>query len=426
MSFFGSRISDNLSRTKPEGFLVCHDVPIARTGWLDYSPRELGLDDPRPVVRVYRSPEDLFSPATMSSFEGKSVTDQHPPVENVDQNNYSAYERGHVQNVRKGEPLESGDIPLIANLLIKDPGLASQVEPSDGVRHVSIGYTHKIVPFGKDYKAINLRGNHVAVVPQGRAGHEIAIRDDATVITQVLKKSIRSNKSMAIDTKSLFGRMLKAFAVDAEPDEVAAAAKMGEKDASSEELSSETVNPLDERMSALETAVTALVADKKMRDDAEEAKKKPEPDEDLISEDEAEQPAAVATEPGDESILDPEDRPENPIPGADTTPESVRGGSTSALTSLRQLKPFVAKSGDKSMIDAFNTALRAAKGGKRTGQPGHSQQDAYKALSKAIAVKSADAEAALVDSNMAEMTAYKAMLDAAGEKAAAGYRRLPQ
>jgi hypothetical protein len=411
MAFFGSRISDNLSRTTPENFLVCHDVPIARTGWLSYTPAELDLDDPRPIVRVYRSPEDLFSSQTMSSFEGKSVTDQHPPVQNVDQDNYSSFERGHVQNVRKGEPLDSGDIPLVANLLIKDPSLAAQVEPSDGVRHVSIGYTHKIVPYGKDYKAINLRGNHVAVVPQGRAGHEIAIRDAAPVEIHVFTKPLRSNKTMAIDKKSLFGRMLKAFAIDAEPDEVAAAAKFGGHDATSEELAAETINPLipdpfDERMGKLEAAVSSLVEDKKSRDDAEEAKKKPEPDDDLISSEDEEQPEAVATEPGDESIIDPEDRPENPIPGADST-----------LQSLRKLKPFVAKSGDKSMIDAFNSALRSAKGGKRSGQ------DAYKALSRAIAVKSADAEAALVDTKMAEMAALKAMYEAAGEKAASGYRR---
>ena len=37
----------------PEGFLICHDVPIARTGRQDYLNRELGGQGDRmvPVIR---------------------------------------------------------------------------------------------------------------------------------------------------------------------------------------------------------------------------------------------------------------------------------------------------------------------------------------------------------------------------------------
>jgi hypothetical protein len=345
----------------------------------------------------------------MASFEGKSVTDQHPP-EDVHSTNYQAYEKGHVQNVRRGQMLESGDTPLIANLLIKDSMLAGLVEPPDGVRHVSIGYTHKIVPYGSngDYQAVDLRGNHVACVPKGRAGPEVSIRDAAPTLIPVPKKP-RSTPNM--DRTNLFGRMLKAFAgsTDCLPEEVAEAAKFG-KD---EESEAEQQTTAEERLKSLENAFSEFTAyfaaDKKARDEAKEETKKEEPkeeaakDEDLIEEEK--EKAEDDAEEG--VVVDPADRPENPIgDSADAT-----------LIKLRALKPLVAKSGDKSMIDAFNSALRAAKGGKKSGQ------DGYKALQQALATKSQDAEAAMVDAHAAELVAYKTMLDLAGEKAAAGYRR---
>ena len=82
IAYYGDRISPHMTDT-PEGFLICHDVPIARTGPQDYLARELQLDgDPDRFVSVQRYPEDVFEAATLASFEGKPVTDGHPP-ENV-------------------------------------------------------------------------------------------------------------------------------------------------------------------------------------------------------------------------------------------------------------------------------------------------------------------------------------------------------
>ena len=40
-AYFGSRISDHILKT-PEGFLICKDVPIARTGTQQYRGCEFG------------------------------------------------------------------------------------------------------------------------------------------------------------------------------------------------------------------------------------------------------------------------------------------------------------------------------------------------------------------------------------------------
>ena len=169
--YYGARLSPHIDKT-PEGYLVCRDVPIARTGPQEYLAGELGLEgDPERVVMVNRYPEDVFEESAMASFEGKDVTAGHPP-EQVGPENHANYSRGHIQRVRR-----AGD-KLVADLLIKDAGLISDVE-NGMLREVSCGYRCEYVPEGGGYRQRHIRGNHVAVVPRGRAGHEVAIQDAA-------------------------------------------------------------------------------------------------------------------------------------------------------------------------------------------------------------------------------------------------------
>lgn len=171
IAYYGATISPNMDKT-PEGYLICRNVPINRTGVQVYTAREVGIpgggDDP---VNVYRLEEDVFSPAALASMEGKDVTRGHPP-EMLEASNQAAYSNGHIENVRRDGENTVGD------LIIKDPGLVSDVE--NGVlREVSCGYYCTFEPYLDGYKQTNLVGNHVAVVPRGRAGHDVAIKDAA-------------------------------------------------------------------------------------------------------------------------------------------------------------------------------------------------------------------------------------------------------
>lgn len=171
VAYYGSSISPHIDRS-PEGYLICRDVPINRTGVQEYLAGELGLDgDPERVVKVYRLPEDVFAPAALASFEGKDVSLGHPP-EMFTAENQSSYSKGHLEHVRR-----VGD-NTVADLFIKDPVLASQVE-SGAMREVSCGYNCKFEPYLDGYRQTNIIGNHLAVVPRGRAGHDVAIRDTA-------------------------------------------------------------------------------------------------------------------------------------------------------------------------------------------------------------------------------------------------------
>jgi len=168
-------ITKKMSRT-PEGFLLCQDVPIARIGEQIYGPDETAIDEgPDGLVYIARDEAEVFRPETIASFEGKDVVDDHPEEEGaVTPDNWRDLSVGHVQNVRRGEGLDSDY--LIADLIIKCPDAIKAVQ--SGKREVSCGYDAKYEQTapgrGRQYDII---GNHVALVERGRCGPRCAIRD---------------------------------------------------------------------------------------------------------------------------------------------------------------------------------------------------------------------------------------------------------
>ena len=179
MYYYGTRLSENISRREPEGYLLCLNVPVARTGVQEYLAEELwltgnsGSPPAGRLVSVFRPGDEVFSPATIASFEGMPVTNDHPP-EGVDISNIRALQKGHAHNVRRGSGEES-DL-LLADLIITDPALIKAIL-EDGKREISCGYTYELCEENGQYVQRQIRGNHVAVVDAGRAGHRVSIKD---------------------------------------------------------------------------------------------------------------------------------------------------------------------------------------------------------------------------------------------------------
>ena len=164
--------------TTPEGFLICTGVPIARTGEYEYYASE-GMSpgiEPDASGRIIsrREPEQVFAPAALASFEGKPVTLGHPPVDAVTPETWREYAVGTVKDVRRGQGDDADKV--IADLVISDAAAIAAIE--DGLRELSCGYdvTLEQVEPGVE-RQTHIRGNHVALVPAGRAGSECAIRD---------------------------------------------------------------------------------------------------------------------------------------------------------------------------------------------------------------------------------------------------------
>ncbi len=172
MQYYGTRLSENISKREPEGYLLCLNVPVARTGTQEYLPEELGLPAGGGMVTVHRLPGEVFSPETVASFEGMPVTNDHPP-DGVDAENIRRLQRGHAHNVRRGAGKEA-DL-LLADLILTDPCLIDAVLA--GKREISCGYTYELHEENGRYLQRKIRGNHIAVVDAGRAGPRVSIRD---------------------------------------------------------------------------------------------------------------------------------------------------------------------------------------------------------------------------------------------------------
>lgn len=178
MKFFSTAdFSENIKET-PEGYLICEGVALARLGELEYFKQELPelfntLEDVEKIV-VSRQANDLFDKKTMTSFEGKPVTLNHPP-EFVNPENWREFAVGVIENVR----VESDK--LVADLVIVDKR-AIDVVKGGAKRELSLGYDADYIENADGtFSQKNILGNHVAIVECGRCGVECSIKDSIFV-----------------------------------------------------------------------------------------------------------------------------------------------------------------------------------------------------------------------------------------------------
>jgi hypothetical protein len=148
-------ISDNKSITT-EGYLICENVKISHTYPMMYS----GGYFEKPA-------EELFSTYTISSFEGKPITIDHPNSD-VTADNWKDLSVGLIRDVRKEGAY------LVANLILMDKDAIERVQ-SNELKEVSIGFSCVVDDVTMAFRSIT--GNHLALVTQGRAGVECAIFD---------------------------------------------------------------------------------------------------------------------------------------------------------------------------------------------------------------------------------------------------------
>lgn len=165
----------------PEGFLRVR-ARIGRAGLHNYTAAELGTPAgfaPGDTVRVWRPADEVFDPASMASFGGKPVTDDHPPVM-VTSRNWKQFAIGHCA----GSVGRDEDDHLVTDLHIADAAAAERAlagaELSNGY-HADFVFEPGTTPDGEPYDAIqrNIRGNHVALVRAGRCGSTCRVGDAA-------------------------------------------------------------------------------------------------------------------------------------------------------------------------------------------------------------------------------------------------------
>jgi hypothetical protein len=180
-----TRLSPRMHLTD-EGYLVCKDVPIARTGTQVYFEHEVPplQGDSGGRVHVARDASEVFKPNSIETFEGKPVCDDHP-MEPVGPANWNELAIGYVRNPRRGDG--TNDDLLFADLIFTTQRGIDAVQ--NGKRAISVGYNalyEQTAPGLGRQKDIHC--NHIALVDEGRCGARCSIMDGKTVYTADLAK----------------------------------------------------------------------------------------------------------------------------------------------------------------------------------------------------------------------------------------------
>lgn len=175
ITLFDTFTVDGVRRTN-DGYLSAF-ARVARTGIQIYRGSELGRPD-LGEVRVYRSPEEVFSADALKSFAHRPVTFKHPPVP-VTAKNWKKFAAGQTGDevVRDGEYVR---VPMV----MMDAAIIDAYE-KEGIRELSMGYSTDIkwrtgvTDAGEPYDAVqtDIRANHLAVVPLARGGDQLRIGD---------------------------------------------------------------------------------------------------------------------------------------------------------------------------------------------------------------------------------------------------------
>lgn len=175
---FNDRVNVGQTKQTGDGYLVA-TARVARTGVQEYRAAELGdvaLSQgfkPEDVVRVYRHPDQVFSSDTLNSITRVPVTIDHPQ-DSVNADNWSQYAVGEV-----GDAYAKDGEWIVVNPMIKD---ARGIEAANTThKEISMGYNANIVKardgIDADFEMADIRMNHLALVPRGRAGSQARIGD---------------------------------------------------------------------------------------------------------------------------------------------------------------------------------------------------------------------------------------------------------
>ena len=163
--------------------------PISKAGIFPYSGRQLGLTGPDAdrIFNVLRPPEELADPECVESFKLLPWIDEHvmlgPVAQEMTDRALPAEKKG-IQGVI-GEEVFFKDGTLYANIKAFSSTLAALIQA--GKRELSAGYRCIYdmtagVWNGLRYDGIQrkIRGNHLALVTEGRMGPDVAVMDHFT------------------------------------------------------------------------------------------------------------------------------------------------------------------------------------------------------------------------------------------------------
>lgn len=194
-----------------EGFLIAR-APVTSIGVFTYKNPDGSFR------RELRLPEEVFNPDSLETLKLKPLTKFHPDEKIVTTANVEKLQAGSV-----GDDISCDSYRVYASLIVTREDSVKAVEDGSA-RSLSCGYNCDIewtsgIWMGMDYDCIqrNIKYNHVALVPTGRAGDGNAVRMDAGEVE--LPKTLNKENEDNMNYKTI---RLDGADFQAEPQVIAA------------------------------------------------------------------------------------------------------------------------------------------------------------------------------------------------------------
>ena len=189
------------------GWFEVKDNPISKVGVFDYSGAQIGAADPNRIYRVYRPAEELADPATIESFKLLPIVDDHTMLGNPNEGMTPAEDKGVAGVI--GEEVYFKHPYLLANIKVFSETLRQKIEA--GKIDLSGGYRcfYEFTPGifeGEPYDAIQRqpRGNHLALVDEGRMGSDVVVLDH-------LKFTVDKKDTITMENEKLLSALQAAL-----------------------------------------------------------------------------------------------------------------------------------------------------------------------------------------------------------------------
>lgn len=190
-----AEVSESAREYDINGWPEVRDNPLTKVGVFEYLGSQISPDlEPDRIYKVYRPEEELNNEETIKSFRLRPFIDEHVML---GEGGMEAEKKGIAGVI--GENVYFKDGYLRGNLKIFSKKLQNLIDK--GKKELSIGYRClydivKGVYNGEHYDAIqrNIRGNHVALVAEGRAGKDVHVLDGKLTFTFDSKEIIMAEE----------------------------------------------------------------------------------------------------------------------------------------------------------------------------------------------------------------------------------------
>lgn len=181
----GKDRADSSREYDTNGWMEVRDNPLSLVGVFPYLGRSIDPEaDPDKLYNVYRPAEELASADCIDSFKLLPWVDDHTMLGSEDEGLTPAERKG-VQGVIGQDvyfDATDGDGALKGNIKVFSDAMASLI--ANGKKELSCGYRcrYEYAPGSfkgqtYDYVQRDIRGNHLALVDNGRMGPDVAVLD---------------------------------------------------------------------------------------------------------------------------------------------------------------------------------------------------------------------------------------------------------